>query len=116
MGLIKKIPYLKEVIIYLVWYFIFFVSLSYAFKYLKIYNTLLLVTTCMFLAFSMRINYKIFYVAGYTIFYYIIGIFSGEFIVVFIYLLNSLINTLVIMVHIKNDLLSVEEGLIQHSS
>ena len=110
MGNPKEIPYLKEVLIYLIKYFVIFFILREGLVYLGLFDSMFLLILALFLAFPIKIYYLPLFVITYFVFYYL-GIFlSSDFLLLFVYILNTLINTFIIMIYIKFNIVKKKDS------
>ena len=109
MGRTQKIPYIKEVVIYSVKFFILYFVLRAVFIYFNIFSPQILAILALFLSFPMKINYLLIFMADYFIFFLIEKGIEKEFILLFIYLSNTLINTFIIMLYVKYHVLNKEK-------
>jgi len=100
-GNIAKIPYIKEVGIYMIKFVIIFFLFREIFSYFNFLNRQLLEILALFLAFPMKVLFLMLFIAAYFIFFFISRGISSEFILLFIYLLNTLLNTFLIMIYVK---------------
>ena len=101
MGNIAKIPYLKEVGVYLIKFVIIFFLFREILSNFNFLNRQLLEILALFLAFPMKLLFLMLFIAAYFIFFLIAKGISSEFILLFIYLLNTLVNTFLIMIYVK---------------
>ena len=108
MGNSKKIPYLKEVLIYLTKYLIILFALRATFSYINLLEFMFLLILCLFLAFPIKIYYLPIFIINYFVFYYLGSFINSDLLLLFVYLLNTLINTFIIMIYIKFHVIKKE--------
>lgn len=101
MGKNQKIPYLNEVLFYLVKVIVLFITLSYLMAKTPLYNQSLVLILSIFFAFSFNIFYLIMITFTYLISFWISTLSIEDFGLLLLYLFAVLLNTLCMIIYLK---------------
>lgn len=101
MGKNQKIPYLNEVLFYLVKVIALFLILNYLMVKTPLYNQSLVLIVSIFFAFSFNIFYLIMITSSYLISFWISTLNIGDFGLLLLYLFAVLLNTLCMIIYLK---------------
>ena len=101
MGKNQKIPYLNEVLFYLVKVVVLFLILNYFMAKTSFYNQSLILILSIFSAFSFNPFYLVMVVSSYLISFWIVTFSIGDLGLLFLYLFAVLLNTLFMIIYLK---------------
>lgn len=102
MGKNQKIPYINEVLFYLLKTIVLFLILNYLMAKTSLYNAYLLLIFSIFCAFCFNILYLISISLSYLIFFFIIsGLKSDNFGLLILYSFAVALNTLCMIIFLK---------------
>lgn len=101
MGKNQKIPYLNEVLFYLVKVIILFIIIDHLLAKTPLYNQSLVMIVSSFFAFSFNIFYLFIITLTYLISFWISTLSIGDFGLLLLYLFAVLLNTLYMIIYLK---------------
>lgn len=101
MGKNQKIPYLNEVLFYLIKVVVLFIILNYFLAKTLLYNQSLVLIISIFFAFSFNLFYLVMVALSYLISFWISTFSIGDLGLLLLYLFTVLLNTFFMIIYLK---------------